>query len=69
MGQWLSLLLCLLLLLKAEGVAVPITFVQSAVAKGAGEKFLLCLMIRNMNICVLHIMFTILSAFLYWFPN
>nr|AFK45147.1 unknown [Lotus japonicus] len=35
MGQWLSLLLCLLLLLKAEGVAVPTTFVQSAVAKGA----------------------------------
>ncbi|KAK7262745.1 hypothetical protein RJT34_30325 [Clitoria ternatea] len=36
MGQWLGLLICLpLLLLKAEGVAVGITYVESAVAKGA----------------------------------
>ncbi|WJX88236.1 [Wnt protein] O-palmitoleoyl-L-serine hydrolase [Trifolium repens] len=36
MEQLLSLVICTLLLLKAaEGVAVPITYVQSAVAKGA----------------------------------
>jgi len=41
MGQWLSVLICVVLLLKAEGVPVGITFVENAVAKGAGEKFLL----------------------------
>ncbi|KAK7360572.1 hypothetical protein VNO77_02578 [Canavalia gladiata] len=35
MSQWLSLLICALLLLKAEGVTVGITYVESAVAKGA----------------------------------
>ncbi|XP_027348610.1 pectin acetylesterase 8-like isoform X1 [Abrus precatorius] len=35
MGQWLSLLICVLMLLKAEGVSVGITYVESAVAKGA----------------------------------
>lgn len=38
--QWLNLLLCALLLLKTEGVNVGITYVQNAVAKGAGEKLL-----------------------------
>lgn len=38
LGQWLSLLVCLLILLKAESHPVEITFVQNAVAKGAGEK-------------------------------
>ncbi|RDY10237.1 Pectin acetylesterase 8 [Mucuna pruriens] len=35
MGQWLSFLICVLLLLKAEGVPVGITFLENAVAKGA----------------------------------
>jgi hypothetical protein len=35
--QSLNLLLCALLLLKTEGVNVGITYVQDAVAKGAGE--------------------------------
>ncbi|XP_048319740.2 pectin acetylesterase 8 [Ziziphus jujuba] len=35
LGQWLSLFVCLLVLLKAEGIPVGITYVQSAVAKGA----------------------------------
>lgn len=39
MGQCLSLLVCVLLLLKAEGISVPITYVETAVAKGAGEDF------------------------------
>ena len=43
-GQWLSLLICVLLLLQTEGVPVGITFVENAVAKGAGEKFLLFLL-------------------------
>lgn len=34
-GQWLNLLACLLLLLKAEASYVPITLVRNAVAKGA----------------------------------
>lgn len=38
LGQWLSLLVCLLVLLTAEGIPVGITYVQNAVAKGAGEK-------------------------------
>lgn len=37
LGQWLNLLACLLVLLKAEGIPVGITYVQNAVAKGAGE--------------------------------
>lgn len=37
-GQWLSPLVCLLILLKAESHPVELTLVQSAVAKGAGEK-------------------------------
>jgi len=34
--QWLNLLVCALLLLIAEASYVPITYVQNAVAKGAG---------------------------------
>ncbi|KAI4327915.1 hypothetical protein L6164_020324 [Bauhinia variegata] len=34
-GQWLSLLACIVLLLKAEGYFVEITYVENAVAKGA----------------------------------
>lgn len=40
LGQWLSLLVCLLILLKAESHPVGITLVENAVAKGAGEKYL-----------------------------
>lgn len=50
MDQLLSLVICtLLLLLKAEGVAVPITYVQSAVAKGAGKELLLSLITKNIK--------------------
>lgn len=35
LGQWLSLLVCLLILLKAESHPVGITLVENAVAKGA----------------------------------
>ncbi|PQQ02087.1 pectin acetylesterase 8-like isoform X1 [Prunus yedoensis var. nudiflora] len=38
LGQWLFLLACAVTLLKAAGVPVVITYVQSAVAKGAGER-------------------------------
>jgi hypothetical protein len=57
MHQLLSVVICTLLLLKsAEGVTVPITYVQSAVAKGAGkELLLLCLIMENITLCVLHI--------------
>ncbi|GKU95980.1 hypothetical protein SLEP1_g9267 [Rubroshorea leprosula] len=34
-GQWLYLLVCILILLKAEGAGVGITYLDSAVAKGA----------------------------------
>ncbi|KAK7360562.1 hypothetical protein VNO77_02568 [Canavalia gladiata] len=34
-SQWLNLLVCVLLLLKAEGDNVPITIVENAVSKGA----------------------------------
>ncbi|KAK7262746.1 hypothetical protein RJT34_30326 [Clitoria ternatea] len=34
-SQWLNLLVCVLLLLKAEGDFVPITIVEKAVSKGA----------------------------------
>jgi len=36
--QWLNLLVFALVMLKTEGVDVGITFVQGAVAKGAGKK-------------------------------
>ena len=39
--QCLCLFVCVLLLLKTEGSYVNITYVQSAVSKGAGEKILL----------------------------
>jgi hypothetical protein len=57
MHQLLSVVICTLILLKsAEGVTVPITYVQSAVAKGAGkELLLLCLIMENITLCVLHI--------------
>ncbi|GKV10526.1 hypothetical protein SLEP1_g21875 [Rubroshorea leprosula] len=35
LGQWLNLLVCVLILLKAEGGSVGITYLESAVAKGA----------------------------------
>ncbi|KAF3448949.1 hypothetical protein FNV43_RR09668 [Rhamnella rubrinervis] len=35
LGQWLNLLVCLLVLLKAESIPVGITYVPSAVPKGA----------------------------------
>ncbi|KAJ0052338.1 hypothetical protein Pint_02628 [Pistacia integerrima] len=35
LGQWLSLLVCGLIILKTEGYDVEITYVESAVAKGA----------------------------------
>ncbi|KAI4327921.1 hypothetical protein L6164_020330 [Bauhinia variegata] len=35
LGQWLNLLVCVVLLLKAEGHDVGITYLESAVAKGA----------------------------------
>ena len=38
LGQWLFLLACAVTLLKAAGVPVEITYVHSAIAKGAGEK-------------------------------
>ena len=38
LGQWLTLLVCLLVLLKAESHPVALTLVQNAVAKGAGTK-------------------------------
>lgn len=37
---WLSLLLFALLFLKTEGFNVGITYVENAVAKGAGENLL-----------------------------
>jgi len=37
--QWLNLLACVLLLLKAEGSLVPLTLVENALLKGAGEEF------------------------------
>jgi len=37
--QWLNLVGCVLLLLKAEGAFVPLTLVENAVSKGAGEEF------------------------------
>lgn len=38
-GQWLYLLVCGLIVLKTESVSVPVTFLESAKAKGAGECF------------------------------
>ncbi|CAL5392989.1 unnamed protein product [Camellia sinensis] len=35
LGQWLQMLVCVLILLKTEGFYVGITYVQNAVAKGA----------------------------------
>ncbi|CAL5425546.1 unnamed protein product [Camellia sinensis] len=35
LGQWLQMLVCVLILLKTEGFYVRITYVQNAVAKGA----------------------------------
>lgn len=40
LGQWLSLLVCVVILLKAESFPVGITYLESAVAKGAGKNFL-----------------------------
>lgn len=38
LGQWLNLLVCSVILLKATGAPVGITILQTAVSKGAGEK-------------------------------
>lgn len=35
LGQWLCLVVCILILLKAEGASIPITIVESAVSSGA----------------------------------
>ncbi|KAL7175175.1 hypothetical protein ACSBR2_028890 [Camellia fascicularis] len=35
LGQWLQMLVCVLILLKTEGFYIGITYVQNAVAKGA----------------------------------
>lgn len=37
LGQWLYLLVAVLILLKTEGFYVGITYVENAVAKGAGD--------------------------------
>lgn len=37
LGQWLYLLVVVLILLKTEGFFVGITYVDNAVAKGAGD--------------------------------
>lgn len=37
LGQWLNLLVCSLILLRADAIPVGITYVQNAVAKGAGN--------------------------------
>ncbi|KAK9185852.1 hypothetical protein WN943_026211 [Citrus x changshan-huyou] len=34
-GLWFSLLVCALMLLKAQGFSVPITYVENGVAEGA----------------------------------
>lgn len=61
-GQWLNLLVaCVLLLLKADASYVPITYVQNAVAKGAGEEFLLCLILVNFTYFALHLMLIIFN--------
>lgn len=39
LGQWLYALVGVLLLVKTQGIDVGITYVQNAVAKGAGEFF------------------------------
>lgn len=41
MIQWLNLVVCVLLLLKAEGSLVPLTLVENALSKGAGEELYL----------------------------
>lgn len=35
--KWLNILVCALILLKANAIPVGITYVQNAVAKGAGK--------------------------------
>lgn len=40
LGHWLFVLVCAVMLLKAAGLPVGITYVHGAVAKGAGEKLL-----------------------------
>jgi hypothetical protein len=46
LGQWPCLVVCILILLKAEGASIPITIVETAVSSGAGEQlissFVLC---------------------------
>lgn len=37
LGQWLNLLVCSLMLLRADAIPVGITYVENAVAKGAGN--------------------------------
>lgn len=36
-GLWFSLLVCALMLLKAQGFSVPITYVENGVVEGAGR--------------------------------
>jgi len=54
--KWLSTLLCALLLLKTQGQYVPLTRLESAVSKGAGENFL-----------VLFRLLLFIFLFSYWF--
>lgn len=48
----LNLLVCVLIFLKAEGFFVPITYVENAVAKGAGEILFLYLILVNFNFTI-----------------
>lgn len=66
--QWLSLLVCVLavILLKSEGASVGITYLQDAVAKGAGTDLSLFLYI--FYYMFMHIIcLTLLSFFFFWF--
>ena len=48
LGKWLCLIVSVLTLLKTEGASIPMTIVQTAAARGAGEQLLL---ISWFNLC------------------
>jgi hypothetical protein len=48
LGKWLCLIVYMLTLLRTEGASIPMTIVQAAVARGAGEQLLL---ISWFNLC------------------
>lgn len=65
--QWLILLVCSLAILKTEGLFVNITLVRNAVAKGAGELYIIILSFVKVCFSLCFIIFSSCFVFVFVF--